>query len=458
MVLDCTTMSVSPHQIFRGAGDSSYHLIPYAYREDGMDDLKKIAEHHMKRRTFFRPPYERKPDTSFYEAVALRWFYDIANRQGLRVPDIPNPHSDYDLLDDSNWNLDSTFLEDWSDIAAVAQHYGIPTRMLDWSFDINVALYFAVKDLPESEDVEHPDAVSVWALDRSMASMLGQKIRYVVPKYCDNPNIRAQSGLFTLLMGDEPGKDLEVAIRDIYGSLSFDGIRVLQSYDLSILKRVNISYNDALKLKINFKRRGISYDSVFPGWSGVVESMKIQSGIRKSLMRSSDTEPAERSRTRWPLQAVRKLFVELCSVGIVRAAETTEFLQRRSSSVFDSYGPKSGSPSSDPLHCPLVLELLQTPGQGAGRQTRPLSHLRQGLGAVLPDVLEQVRIVLHLLPGTRLMDTVTEAGSVFSLISGLGILSLSHAVMTICRPFPALSEKPIGMSACLITSVELLCT
>ncbi len=44
-------------------------------------------------------------------------------------------------------------------LLAIAQHYGLPTRLLDWSFSPLVAAYFATR----SGDTEHDGAI--WALD-----------------------------------------------------------------------------------------------------------------------------------------------------------------------------------------------------------------------------------------------------------------------------------------------------
>lgn len=269
--------------VFRGLGDSSYKLIPTAYRLGAEEKLKKVADKYLEKGLF---AIDEKADMgmTFYEVAALIWFYDLANRQGLRVPDIPHTYSGASFLDIQYLSRDDRlFVKEWSEIASVAQHYGAPTRMLDWTFDINVALYFAVKGVHSKDSgSSNSGSVSVCILNKSKASLLGQKIRFVVPKYCDNPNIRAQSGLFSVLAGDKPGEDLECVIKDLYKEANDGTLYGIQKDGEPILKRVFITYDDAVKLKENFRKRGMNYDTVFPGWSGVVESMEIQSGIRKA--------------------------------------------------------------------------------------------------------------------------------------------------------------------------------
>lgn len=155
--------------------------------------------------------------------------------------------------------------------------------MLDWTFDVNVALYFAVKNLPDKKSrKKHPKFVSLWILNKSKISMISDKIWFVLPRYSDNPNIGAQSGLFSVLTGDDPGKDLEVIVAEAYRNTDPGRLSVLNRDGAAILKKINIPYQDAIKIKENFENRDISYDSIFPGWSGVVRSMEIESGIRKA--------------------------------------------------------------------------------------------------------------------------------------------------------------------------------
>lgn len=39
--------------------------------------------------------------------------------------------------------------EKFREVISLAQHYGLPTRFLDWSYDYKSALYFALKDIVE---------------------------------------------------------------------------------------------------------------------------------------------------------------------------------------------------------------------------------------------------------------------------------------------------------------------
>jgi len=251
-----------------------------------MEKVKVLGRKYLEKQRIFGLDEDANVGNAFYEIASLLWFYDIANRQGLRVPDIPQAGRGNEFLEvqkQSSGLSGLDFLDGWSAIAAIAQHYGIPTRMLDWSFELELALFFAVMGLsetPEQSKNTLPRSVSLWILDKSKVAILTDEIRFVVPKYCDNPNIHAQSGLFTLLVGDDPGRDLKVVVEEAFRKSSTETQSTLSTDGIPILQEVIIPYDDALKLKKNLKDRGMNYDSAFPGWHGIARSMEIQSGIR----------------------------------------------------------------------------------------------------------------------------------------------------------------------------------
>ncbi|MES2006326.1 MAG: FRG domain-containing protein [Bacteroidota bacterium] len=104
--------------MFRGVGQASYRLFNKAQRK-------------------FRPHLEpgKKSETLFHESIA----------EMLKKAQT----SDQNLLN----NYFTSFGAKGNDIATLAflQHYGAPTPLIDWTYDINVAIFFALNDLTKPE-------------------------------------------------------------------------------------------------------------------------------------------------------------------------------------------------------------------------------------------------------------------------------------------------------------------
>ena len=90
-------------------------------------------------------------------------------------------------------------------LMALAQHYRLPTRLLDWSTRAYVAAYFAISDaLARSisrsckESDTDAERLAVWILDIEKRALF-HELKVVAVPGGNNANLAAQSGRFTLL-------------------------------------------------------------------------------------------------------------------------------------------------------------------------------------------------------------------------------------------------------------------
>jgi hypothetical protein len=93
------------------------------------------------------------------------------------------------------------------DLLALAQHHGLPTRLLDWSYSALIALWFAVDNPPQKNKKGVAQDGVVWILaaevkdfrtDTTTADPLDNNITKIFRSNVVSRRISAQSGVFTV--------------------------------------------------------------------------------------------------------------------------------------------------------------------------------------------------------------------------------------------------------------------
>lgn len=170
---------------------------------------------------------------------------------------------------------------------SMGQHFGLPTRWLDWTESRYIAAFFAFAGL-EDKYLSHSDAaevsedlrVAVFALDTSSPVIDDERLRLIQPKFTDsNPRMTAQLGLF--LQNRTLRASVEECIHEyMAASLDSMGIAPLYRFDLPI-REARVALRDLAEM-------GISYSRLFPGLEGAAKEAKLDDWLGTPVPRMRD--------------------------------------------------------------------------------------------------------------------------------------------------------------------------
>jgi hypothetical protein len=272
-----------PHEWgFRGQCNASWELLPTLLRgEKGKERWRAFCDDHH---------FHTIAAIFKAELFVMQAFINEADQNGLPVPSYymeefwkQTKRTEQDFARSTNQEkmrerLLSLSNEEINANIGIAQHYGCPTRLLDWTWKPFVAAYFAAKGACEmyiaNKVKPQPENLAVFGLNtfllRSMQEdILGQsipEISIVHAPQASNPNLAAQAGFFVLdRLAD--GSPLEKRIEAL--SKATKGIGIQET----ILYKLTLPISEAPKLLRILYYEGVSAATIFPGYSGVAEAL-----------------------------------------------------------------------------------------------------------------------------------------------------------------------------------------
>jgi hypothetical protein len=140
---------------------------------------------------------------------------------------------------------------------AIAQHHGIPTRMMDWTVNPLVAAYFATSYKPSDTDsaiyvIAEQSTIKRAPLDQSPFKI--EEPYKFIPRHV-TPRITAQSGLFTV------HNELE------------------KPFICEGMEKWIIKHEIRIDIEVMLMTYGIDRESMFPGLDGLASSIAKRFGL-----------------------------------------------------------------------------------------------------------------------------------------------------------------------------------
>lgn len=216
------------------------------------------------------------------ELDILKRFLDGCDRSGLVVPGYTEQLKTR-LHNHTGSLVNPTILWPHSDlyeIMAVAQHYDVPTRLLDWTERAFVACYFAASSANFEIDTRTA-RIAIWALDTTYAEHWAT-IKVIRTPGGTSKNQAAQSGLFTT-------HNLRVHnFDDVYEVEALEEVEEIYKISGShnALIKMTLPVSEAPDLLHLCSRFGVDGSTLFPGFHGVAKSVRdwanVEVGVRPS--------------------------------------------------------------------------------------------------------------------------------------------------------------------------------
>ncbi|POA19628.1 hypothetical protein C1886_12175 [Pseudomonas sp. FW300-N1A1] len=258
-----------PHScIFRGQADSSWSLIPSILRPRNQPPITTEGE---------------MVDASFMVFLELEYLSSFARHCDNIGISIPNDSQEF-RREVMNTQKAGRFFRNPSlwpdtrilDLMAMAQHHGVPTRLLDWTTKAYTAAYFAASSaLSRFGEWEQTDRLAIWALDIELIGLHPEVVLHRAPGAVSR-HLAAQGGLFTVHphSGERDGEFVVQGFENYFSDLP----------DSPLIK-ITIPVFESARLLRLCSQAGFSAAHIYPSADGagraVIDGMNIDGAVKR---------------------------------------------------------------------------------------------------------------------------------------------------------------------------------